>query len=264
MRDVLQQQIAGETSREAKLNRIREFLQILMLKIMFDHDCFQHVAFVGGTALRILFDLKRYSEDLDFSLIKKTGYRFSNILKSIKYELDKSGLETEFISREETNVHGGFIKFPGLLQQLGLSPLKSEKLSVKLEVDTNPPKGWHIAVKPVTQTMVFTVKHYDLPSLFATKLHACFFRKYVKGRDFYDLVWYLGKKIEPNMVLLNHAIEQTEHKNLHLDSENLRAFMQERLAGIDFKNVRADVERFLEDKRELKLIDKAGILQMLG
>jgi len=111
---------------------------------------------------------------------------------------------------------------------------------------------------------VFTVTNYDIPSLYASKLHACFFRKCIKGRDFYDLIWYLGKKSIPNFVLLNNAIEQTEHKRLNLNRENFNDFLMERLATIDFVKVKKDVERFIEDKNELKLLNKDLILKLIS
>ena len=97
----------------------------------------------------------------------------------------------------------------------------------------------------------------------ATKLHACFFRKYVKGRDYYDLIWYLGKGIEPNYILLNNAIQQTEGINLKIGVDTLKAFMQKKLGSVDFNLVRRDVERFLEDKSELKMLDKDIMLKMI-
>ncbi|MBN1596642.1 nucleotidyl transferase AbiEii/AbiGii toxin family protein, partial [candidate division FCPU426 bacterium] len=261
---VLQQQIDGDLSREEKINRIREYLQIMALKIMFDHDFFQSLAFVGGTALRILFDLKRYSEYIDFSLIQKRGFHLEKLIRALAYELDKNGLTTEIKMQKDNVVYGGFIKFPGLLYDLGLSPLPSQKLAIKLEIDAKPPRGGNVLVTPVTKSYVFAVRHFDLPSLYATKLHACFFRKYVKGRDFYDLVWYLGKKVDPNMALLNNAVRQTQKKDFGFTKENYKKMMMERLKTIDFRHVRSDVERFLEDRREIKLLDKEMILQMLG
>ncbi|MDI6841098.1 MAG: hypothetical protein QMD71_09705 [bacterium] len=94
-------------------------------------------------------------------------------------------------------------------------------------------------------------------------MHACFFRKYTKGRDFYDLLWYLGKKLLPNFELLNNAIEQTEHKKVNVDAENFNDFLREKLAKIDFVRVRKDVARFIEDKNELKLLDKDLILKLI-
>lgn len=102
---------------------------------------------------------------------------------------------------------------------------------------------------------VFTVTHYDLPSLFATKLHACFFRGFVKGRDFYDLLWYLGKKVKPNFELLGHAIEQTHPERSTVTEDNFKEFLEKGLRKVDFRKAQQDVDRFLEDKQELRLID---------
>jgi predicted nucleotidyltransferase component of viral defense system len=263
MNELLQQRLAKGASDEEKLNKTREFLQILLLKIMFDRGAFDHLAFVGGTALRILYGLRRYSEDLDFSLVKKTGYNFKDLLHQLAYELKQYNMAVEVTSKENNIVHSSFLKFPGLLNEIGVSKIKGQKLSIKLEIDTNPPKGWHSQLTPVTESFVFAVNTFDLPSLYATKLHACFFRRFTKGRDFYDLIWYLGKKIEPNYILLNNAIKQTEKKDLKIGPGNFRDFLQDKLGQVDFKVVRRDVERFLEDKSELKLLDRQIILGMI-
>ncbi len=210
MIDVIRQKISQASSSEEKFNKTREFLQLLVLKIIFDRKYFNNIAFVGGTALRILYDLKRFSEDLDFSLIEAKGYSFGSMAEALENDLKNYGLKAEMPARDKNIVNSGMIKFPGLLSELGLSNIKEQKLAVKLEVDTNPPKGWKLELTPVSSSYIFAVNHFDLPSLFATKLHACFFRKYSKGRDFYDFVWYFGRKIKPNYLLLNNAVRQTE------------------------------------------------------
>lgn len=263
MNELLQQTLAKATSDEDKLNKTRGFLQILMLKIMFDRGAFDNLAFVGGTALRILYGLRRYSEDLDFSLIKRQGYNFKTLLRQLAYELKQYNLKVEFTSKETNIVHSSFLKFPGLLNEIGVSKIKEQKIFIKLEIDTNPPKGWHSNLNPVTESFVFAVNTFDLASLYATKLHACFFRRFTKGRDFYDLIWYLGKKIEPNYTLLNNAIKQTEKKDLKIGTDNFHDFLQNKLQKVDFKLIRKDVERFLEDKSELKLLDREIILRMI-
>ena len=263
MRELLLQKTTGNISREEKNHRVREYLQIWILKILFDREYFNTLAFVGGTALRVLYGLKRYSEDLDFNLTNKKGWSFAGMLKTIARELERGGLAVEITFKTDKNVNSGFVKFPGLLKELGLSDLAGQKLSIKLEVDANPPKGWKTAISPVSAAYVFAVKHYDLPSLYAGKLHACFYRPYTKGRDFYDLVWYLGKKIEPIFTLLNNSFRQTEKKNMHLDANNLRAFMRGQFEKVDFAKARKDVERFLEDKSETRLFDKKILLSML-
>lgn len=255
MIDVLRQQFTGAMSAEEKINRLREFLQILVLKILSDKGYFKNLAFVGRTALRIFYSLRRFSEDLDFSLMNRKDYDFATLISVLKKELRLFGIEVELKSRMEKVVQSAFVKFPGLLHELGIATLGDQKLSIRVEVDTHPPDGAVTEAGLINRTYLLSIVRFDLPSLYATKLHACFFRKYTKGRDFYDLVWYLGKKIEPNYKLLNNAIRQTHATDIRLTPANLSNFLAERLARVDFKTVRNDVERFLEDKTELKLLD---------
>ncbi|OIO73840.1 MAG: hypothetical protein AUJ85_07055 [Elusimicrobia bacterium CG1_02_37_114] len=263
MYELLKQKLKRAITAEDKINKLREFLQTLILKIMFDHQTFENLAFVGGTALRILYGVRRYSEDLDFSLIKRRNYSFESLINDLLYELKHYGLKVESVKKENNVVNICMIKFPALLNELSISGIKEQKLSIKLEIDTNPPKGWNTALTPISESYVFAIKHFDLPSLYATKLHACFFRRYTKGRDFYDLVWYLGKKTVPNFILLNNAVKQTEKKDFKIDSRNLKTFLIDKLKGVDFNYIRKDVERFLEDKNELKMLDKKIIMQII-
>ncbi|MFH2138377.1 MAG: nucleotidyl transferase AbiEii/AbiGii toxin family protein [Candidatus Omnitrophota bacterium] len=263
MIDVLRQSLSEAATQEEKAYKVREMLQVLMLKIMFDRGAFKHLCFVGGTALRILYGLRRYSEDLDFSLVGKTPYSFSEMLKKLLSELRHYGFTAEARANQKGVVQSGMVKFPDLLEQLGLSRLKEQKLAVKLEVDTNPHQGGKTLFMPVTKSFVFAVNTFDLPSLYATKLHACFYRKFIKGRDFYDLVWYLGKRIEPNYLLLNNAIQQTKKGYRKIETSNFKEFLAEHLSQVDLSAAKKDVERFLEDKKELKLLDKKIILGMV-
>jgi hypothetical protein len=251
--DLLKQELEKVVSAEEKFNRMREFLQILLLKVIYDAGYFEHLSFTGGTALRVLFGLRRFSEDLDFSLFSKKGYDFSKLNSGLKRGLELNGFAAEMSPEEDRAVHGSFIKFPGLLKELGLSPLESRKFSIKYEVDTNPPQGGVVMKALVNKTFIFTVSHFDLPSLYATKLHACFYRKYTKGRDFYDFLWYLGKKIVPNLILLNNAIKQTQGRDPKITSANLKDFLLDGIRRVDFAAAKKDVERFLEDKKELDL-----------
>ena len=238
-----------------KLNVTREFLQILTLKILNDKKFSQQIAFVGGTSLRILYDLKRFSEDLDFSLMSKEKYDFDKIHRELSKEFKLYGLAFEAQPHKQKTVHSMMMKFSGLLKELGLSPLPSQKLSIKLEIDTNPPAGWELGNTIVSKNYTFNIVHYNLPSLYAGKLHACFYRKFTKGRDFYDLIWYLGKKVKPNFTLLNNAIAQTQGKNPKISESNFKAYLLDGVKRIDFASAKKDVERFLEDKSELNLFD---------
>ena len=106
----------------------------------------------------------------------------------------------------------------------------------------------------INDIYIFPVLHFDLSSLFATKIHACFFRKFRKGRDYYDLLWYLSKKVQPNFELLNNAIQQTEERASHIGAENFQKFLYKHLQQIDFGFVRRDVSPFLVSPQESELL----------
>jgi len=253
--DVLKQQYNASMSAEEKINRVREFLQILALKILSDKGYFRNAAFVGGTALRIIHGIRRFSNDLDFSLVDKKEFNFVNVVTDLEKEIRLFGLDVEMKPKVEKVVQSVFVKFPGVLNEAGVTAFSGQKLAIKVEVDTNPPSGGIMRSSLINKTYLFTVTSFDLSSLFATKLHACLFRKYSKGRDFYDLIWYLGKKVLPNYKLLNNAIKQTEGKDMHLGRDNIKQFLVERIKHVDFGSAKKDVEPFLEDKQELNLFN---------
>jgi hypothetical protein len=259
MIELLKKEIAGKKSAEDKINCLREILQLIALKVLYDKGHFANLTFTGGTALRTLYDLKRFSEDLDFFLTLKRGYDFGAIISDLNRGFALNGLEASLKSWGLSDVDNGTIKFPGLLKNVGFLRGGDIDISIKLEINLDPPKGGEVEKTLINRIFMLNIAHFSLPSLYATKLHACFFRKYVKGRDFYDLLWYLGKKIKPNYVLLNNAIRQTEGKFKVLDDNNLKDFLIQRLEMVDFKDARKDVEKFLEDKNELKLIERSII-----
>lgn len=255
MIDVIKQQFNPSMPDEVKLNRAREFLQVACLKIMHDKGRLNDLAFLGGTALRLLFGIRRFSEDLDFSLAAKGKYDFAALCAELEREFGLMGLSLEANPEHEKTVYSVMLKFSGLLKDLGLSPLKGQKFSIKLEIDSNPPAGWKAEQSVINRTYIFAVSHYDLPSLFARKLHACFYRPYTKGRDLYDLIWHLGKKFQPNFILLNNAITQTQGKPSGIDESNFKEYLLGAIDKMDLPAARRDVERFLEDKTELALFD---------
>jgi len=263
MDDIIRQLLTKESTREAQINRLREFLQVLILRELYDMGYFKNLSFVGGTALRLLFDLRRFSEDLDFSLYVRTGYNFARLSSGLQRRMGYHGFETDFQMNDMRTVQNIDVRFKDLLFTYGLSRIKSQKLYIRLEIDTNPPPGWHTRISVINRTFIFAVTHFDLESLYALKLHACFYRKYTKGRDFYDLIWYLSKKIKPNFTLFNKAVAQTEGKDPRVTADNFHSFLEENLSRIDLAKARKDVERFLEDKSELKSFDRRLILGML-
>jgi predicted nucleotidyltransferase component of viral defense system len=264
MIEVIKQELQKFKGREDKFNHLRELLQILILRIIYDAGFFKNIIFTGGTALRILFNLRRFSEDLDFSLVNKESYsldKFYNVLKKTLYQYN---FKVEIKIKDKKIVQEAHIKFKDILFDTKITDLSAQKLFIKIEIDNNPPKGGNIEVSLINKLFIFSITHFDLASLYATKLHACFFRRYTKGRDFYDLIWYLTKRIEPNYVLLNNAIKQTyKDKFMPVNKNNFKEFLLEKISRIDFKEVRQDVKVFLENKDELKLLDEKVIIGLI-
>ena len=165
-------------------NLAREYLQARILAALQRAGAMIPLAFHGGTALRFLYAHGRYSEDLDFALEgDRQRYDFRGYLQAIRSELTPEGYVAELKVNDRKAVHSAFIRFPGLLYDLGLSGQRSEVLAVKLEVDTNPPAGAGLATTVVRRYVVLQLQHHDRASLLAGKLHAILQRAYTKGRD---------------------------------------------------------------------------------
>lgn len=232
-----------------KMNVMREYLQVYVLRTMFEKGHFSQVAFVGGTALRFIFNVPRFSEDLDFSLAHKEGYDFQKILSELKQSLNDANYSVSFKFKAERTVNTAFLKFPELLHMAGLTHRKDQNLSIKLDVDTNPPKGGVSTTSLVNKYFPITFTHYDLSSLFAGKIHAIFTRPYVKGRDYFDLVWLLSryKDLQPNLNLLNNALEQTGNP-LRVTSADWKTKVMEKAGSVNWQEIVDDVKRFTEDE----------------
>lgn len=254
MKDILFHKLSFLKSREEKFNVTREYLQILLLKILADAGAFQSMAFIGGTALRILYKMRRYSEDLDFSITAKDKYNFEAYLGIITRELALQDISVQ-LKQKRGIVDGCSVNFTSLLQDADIAVAPNQKLSIKLEVDTNPPDGATIVDSIVNADFIFPVRHYDIPSLMAGKLHAVMYRRFSKGRDFYDLLWYLSQKIEPNLKLLSNAIFQTEEQRINLSKNRWIELLDDKLKKVDFAKIRRDLAPFIQDLKELELIE---------
>ena len=162
-------------------------------------------------------------------------------------------------------VHSAFIRFPGLLYELGLSAHRNQVLSVKLEVDTNPPVGAGLETTVIRRHVTLQLQHHDRSSLMAGKLHAVLQRDYVKGRDIYDLFWYLSNRHwpEPNLGLLNNALEQSGWTRGELSKSNWRKAVQAKIEDMSWERVVDDVTPFLEREAELELLTLDNIISLL-
>lgn len=203
--------VRGLTDPDQALNRLREYLQTLVLRSFHESEAFRPLAFVGGTARRFLHGLSRFSEDLDFCLVSVEGYAGAEWMAKVKRDLTLAGFKAEVTWNDHSTVHTGWVRLSGILHDAGLSAMPDHKLAIKVEIDTRPPAGACCERRVVTRHLTFLLQHYDLPSLLAGTLHAAITRRYAKGRDWYDLVWYLSQRppVEPNLPLLQRALDQT-------------------------------------------------------
>jgi predicted nucleotidyltransferase component of viral defense system len=266
MKDYLASLVRAAPTPAEGRNVAREYLQARLLGALQRAGAMIPLAFHGGTLLRFLYSIPRYSEDLDFALERdKARYDFRAYLQAIRSELAAEGYAVELKVSDQKVVHSAFIRFVGLLHELNLSPHRDEVLSVKLEVDTNPPAGAQLSTSIVRRYVVLQLQHHDQASLLAGKLHAILQRPYPKGRDIYDLLWYLSDPHwpQPNLALLNNALRQTNWKGAELTTGNWREAVRNRLRQLDWSKAVADVRPFLEPGADPKLLTRENILRML-
>lgn len=258
-------QLTQEAPQNKKGNTLREYLQLHILRSINLGRGFEQIAFLGGTALRFLYGLQRYSEDLDFSLERQEGYDFQEILDKAESDLRASGFElTTHPSRNKT-VHSAFLRFPHLLYEAGLSPHEEEKLSIKIEIDTNPPNGAQTDTTVMNRHFLLSLWHYDLPSLMAGKIHALLARDYTKGRDVYDLLWYRSRQepVKPNLEMLNNALQQTDWEGPTITNQNWKSEVRQQLKTLHWEEVSEDVEPFLENPEEIKMLTYDNLVSTL-
>ena len=265
MKDYVLELVSKQTGFNGKLNIMREYLQTYALRILYEQRVFRSTAFLGGTALRFLYNLPRFSEDLDFSLTRNMEYSFVALAKKLKKEFTLSGYDLSVSYNDKKNVHYAFLRFAGLMYEAGLSPLRTQKFSIKIELDTNPPAGAVVKTAITNKFLPISFLSYDLPSLFAGKLHALLSRKYTKGRDFFDLGWYLSrwKDISPNFTLLRNSLLQTGWKGKMPSQNNWRNFLYKIVERTDWKKVRKDVKNFLENPSDMDIFSQENILKLL-
>jgi len=258
-------QLVREAQPETKKNVLREYLQMHILSSLQRVRSFEQLAFVGGTALRFLYGLRRYSEDLDFSLEKLENYDFQRLLDRVQEDFLKAGFEVSMHPHEGTPGHSAFVRFPGLLAECGLSPHATQKLSIKIEIDTSPPAGADLETTVINREFLIAIRHHTLPSLMAGKLHAILSRRYTKGRDIYDLLWYLSRSdtVIPNLRLLQNALAQTSWDGMAVTAETWKAAIELRLREMDFTRISVDVLSFLESPGEQDLLTLPVLLGAL-
>ena len=267
MKERLRELLHGTAAGPAARNLAREFLQAQVLAALQRAGAMVPLAFQGGTALRFLYSIRRYSEDLDFALERAgAGYDFRAYLEAVQADLRREGYDPDLARvRDQGAVHSAFVRFPGLLHDLGLSGHREEALSVKLEVDARPPSGAALETTVVRRHVLLRIQHHDRASLLAGKLHAILQRPYPKGRDFYDLIWYLSDPgwPPPNLALLNNALAQTGWPSTPLSETTWVTAVRARLRSVRWELLAADVRPLLEAAEDRALLTRETIASLL-
>jgi predicted nucleotidyltransferase component of viral defense system len=248
---------------EDHVNALREILQEIALCGLWRTKFFEHAAFYGGTALRVLYGLDRFSEDLDFSLLAPTDdFDLAPYCGAVEEELRAWGFPATVGPKRKTArtaIESAFLK--ANTRQLLLTIEADEaasathgrrELKIKLEVDADPPPGFSTETRFLLQPIPFSVKAYDPSSLFAGKMHAVLCRRWgtrVKGRDWYDLVWYVGRGTPLDLSHLEARMRQSGHcsEDAALHEQGFRSMLERRIESLDIAAARSEVERFLTD-----------------
>ena len=266
MREQIKQIIAETSDNLQARNFVREYLQARILQFLQEAGLFRTWIFHGGTALRFLYRIPRYSEDLDFALEKADpAMDYSSHLSKVCRLFESEAYVVEVKTKEIRAVKSAFIRFPGLLYELGLSPRQTEKFSIKIEVDSNPPEGGTVATTIVRRYVTLHLLHYDKASLLSGKLQAILNRPYTKGRDLYDIYWYLSDPFwpDPNLEYFNKGLRQTGWSGPEITKKNWTQIVEEKVASIDWDKAVEDVKPFIERAEDLKLLTRENVLNIL-
>lgn len=253
---------------EDHVRALREIMQEIALLGLGRSKFFEKAAFYGGTALRIVYGLDRFSEDLDFSLLKPmTDFQLSRYGSAVERELRSFGFEAKMTTREkkeESPIQSAFLKANPLQHLLTVKTVeeitwpvsRDQILKIKIEVDTNPPPDFVTENKFVLQPIPFSVKTFALPDLFAGKMHAVLCRRWksrVKGRDWYDLVWYAANHPQLHLGHLEQRMIQSGHleKGEQMTPEKFFALVTEAINQLDVNQARTEVEPFVRNPEAL-------------
>ena len=267
MKAYLRTLIAPAQTKLVAIHLVREYLQARILQSLQRAGAMQTLAFHGGTSLRFLYDIPRYSEDLDFALeLHPEAYDFRAYLQQIANDFSAEAYVVDVKLNEKRAVHKAFVRFRGLLHELGLSGHAEEVLAIKIEVDTNPPSYAGLMTTPLHKHVPLNLQHHDPATLLAGKLSTILQRDYTKGRDIYDLWWYLKQPNwpEPNLEYLNRCLQQGGWVNGPLTLANWRTIVREQILPLKWSLVIEDVGSFIIDSEGRADFGKKQLLALLG
>lgn len=248
-------------------NATYEVMQQVVLAGLYRGGFFEHAAFYGGTCLRLFHGVERYSEDMDFSLLKKDeNFSLERYFPAIIDECRLLGRDVEITRKDKRTfgkVESAFLKDTTDVYNITFQTEKS--IRIKIEVDTMPPLQFDTEQQLLLQPFSFMVRCFTLPCLFAGKMHALLFRQWksrVKGRDWYDFEWYVRTAVPLNFAHLQARVK--EFNGMDIDRELFQAMLKERLSQTDIRQVKADVLPFVKNSHELDIWSNDYFVQLAG
>ncbi len=272
MQNVVSQMLAHYNCRSSDdyVRALREILQEIALLGLWRSKFFEKAAFYGGTALRILYGLDRFSEDLDFSLLNPLpGFDLAGYSAALEKELKAFGFDVRVEQKNKsvaTPVQSAFLKADTVNQLLVIQAdadiarqiPPGQVTRIKLEVDTDPPSGFATESRYLLQPLPFSVRSYTLPDLFAGKMHALLCRRWknrVKGRDWYDLIWYCSHYPQLHLAHLEQRMRQSGHwsEEIPFTAIALREFLQQTIDQLNVDQARNEVLPFVSDPASLEI-----------
>ena len=248
-----------------KQNAIYEITQQVVLAGLHRGGFFDRAAFYGGTCLRLFHHLPRFSEDMDFSLLAPDdGFMFENYFQPIIDEFDNLGRKVEIKKKDKKTfgkVESAFLKDTTDVYNIAFQTEKTVR--VKIEVDTQPPLKFSTEQRTLTLPYTFMVRCFQLPDLFAGKMHALAFRNWksrVKGRDWYDFEWYVRWRVPLDF---NHLQERIrEFNGVTMSKEEFLTTLKERISTTNIEDVKTDVRSFVINPGELDVWSNDYFLQL--
>lgn len=249
-------------------NLAPEYLQARILLALQEAGAMIPLAFHGGTALRFLFDLPRFSEDLDFALERpeRGELDLAQLADRVATQLRREGYDVTVVVKTGHVVQSAMIGFRGLLYEAGISHHREQALRIRIEVDTRPPAGAGLETTLVRRHALLNLQHHDRSSLLAGKLLAILQRRWTKGRDLFDLLWFLSdpRWPGPNLQLLNNGLAQGGWQGPALEESTWGGAMHERVASLSWEAAQRDAAPFLEPGPARDLFDRDALLGLLA
>ncbi|WP_461534423.1 nucleotidyl transferase AbiEii/AbiGii toxin family protein [Sinomicrobium sp.] len=255
---------------EAK-DALREIMQEVALAGLYRSGFFEKAAFYGGTALRIFYGLNRFSEDLDFTLLDiDESFNLSKYQNAIIQEFESLGMQVSIREKEKairSTINSAFLKSETLWKELILEGIIPEQgvdrianIKIKIEVDTKPPLGFDTEEKLLLRPFSFYVKCLTLPDLFAGKMHALLFRKWgqnVKGRDWFDMEWYIKKGVALNLRhFVIRAKDSGDWNSDLITEQEFRTLLTQKIDTVNMQYLKNDIKRFVKDFKTLEIWNK--------